>query len=175
MSIETAEQYVEAAMRTKSPHCALNHTYTTSIARLLNTAAVAGMMARDAKKAVFGGRPMDEVPNEQSLLATPLAKIDPDILHAALGVINEAGEIAQALVRALEGEGLDLTNLDEEFGDSQWFHALYVNARGIPLSQLWERNIAKLRARFPDKFDGAKMDDANRDKAAETAALRGES
>lgn len=174
MKIETVEQYTEAAMRTKSPHCDLNHVETERLLTLLNMAQAVGGMARDIKRAVYSGKSVDEVPNELSLLGTPIAGMNPDIFHAALGVLNEAGEVAGAMLKFVHGESTDFTNMDEEMGDLDWFRILYCVGRGIPVQQLWERNIAKLAARYPGKFDGGKLDDANRDKAAEDAALRGE-
>jgi len=174
MKIETVEQYIKAAMRTKSPHCALSRVESQRLSQLLATSIVAGGMARDIKKAIFSGKPYDDVPHELSLLSTPLAKMNPDVLHAVLGILNEAGEIAEALLRITTGESADFINMDEEFGDSEWFRALYLVGRGIPVQQLWERNIAKLKARYPEKFDGDQMDDENRNKDAEGAALRGE-
>jgi len=84
--------------------------------------------------------------------------IDPDILHAALGVASEAGEFADPVKKAIfYGKPVDLVNMDEEVGDILWYLALYCNTRGIIMGELMDRNIAKLRKRYPEKFteDGA--------------------
>lgn len=73
------------------------------------------------------------------------------LVHAWLGFITEAGEIAQAIQGLEKGESVDTLNLIEECGDMQW----YLNLMAIAISSLedvMERNIAKLRVRFPEKF-----------------------
>jgi hypothetical protein len=50
--------------------------------------------------------------------------VSPDLLHAALGMVDEVNEVGQALDKH------DLTNLIEEVGDLCWFIALAGNALG---------------------------------------------
>ena len=46
------------------------------------------------------------------------------IFHGIIGIITEAGELAEALAQAIvTGEQLDLTNVAEEVGDNQWYAA----------------------------------------------------
>lgn len=48
-----------------------------------------------------------------------------DLLHASLGLVSEAGEIADALkATMIYGKPLDLTNMKEEVGDGLWFAGL---------------------------------------------------
>lgn len=80
--------------------------------------------------------------------------VNPEIIHACLGIITESGEIAEAIFKWLFDEKeLDLINLMEESGDIDWYQALLDTQIGTTQEQRWDRNIAKLRARFPDKFD----------------------
>lgn len=102
-----------------------------------------------------------------------IAKNFPEIMHACFGAANETGEIFRNIKRAsYGGKDLDLTNLDEEFGDLLWFVALYCDGRGTTISDLMDKNIAKLKVRFPDKFTVDKNE--NRDTEAEAAAMRHE-
>lgn len=92
------------------------------------------------------------------------------LLHATLGLMTEVGEIADALKKKLiYGKDLDLVNLAEEHGDESWYMALLVDAIGSSFETSWELNIAKLRKRFPDKFEASRA--LNRDLDAERAAL----
>lgn len=81
-------------------------------------------------------------------------KITPGLLHAAFGMVTEAGEFADALKKAMfYGKDLDRTNLIEELGDSLWYIAIACHELGIDLDQVFGINIAKLKARFPEKFE----------------------
>jgi NTP pyrophosphatase (non-canonical NTP hydrolase) len=96
--------------------------------------------------------------------------IDPEIVHAWLGVTTECGESGDVVKKALIYEKEpDLINLDEEFGDKLWYIALYCHARGIDFDYLFTMNIAKLQKRFPNKFSAEQA--INRDVVAERAVL----
>ena len=93
------------------------------------------------------------------------------LIHSALGLASEAGEIMEAIDKYLSGEALDFDNLKEEMGDAHWYLALGINAlpTATPTSIL-AANIAKLRARYPDKFT---VEDAmNRDLDGEMEAAK---
>jgi NTP pyrophosphatase (non-canonical NTP hydrolase) len=75
------------------------------------------------------------------------------LLHGALGVSSESGEIADQLKKHLfYGKPLDTTNLAEEIGDVFWYLALLSNELGINFDQIMKLNIAKLQKRYGDKF-----------------------
>lgn len=142
----------------------------------LRAAKEAGEAARDLKRAVFGGK--GEPVSHRDIIE--FGALQPQMLHALLGIINETGEIATRMLDILfvyhgRVTSDDLANLDEEIGDLFWFAIFcYCKGRGIDPRTIMDRNIAKLKARFPEKFDADKLLDENRDKAAETAALKGE-
>lgn len=94
--------------------------------------------------------------------------INRDILHALLGIISECAEIVQAIGKA-PPNGADLINLMEEGGDIMWYLALYATAIGSDFDTMQERNIAKLRERFPLRF--TEEDALERDLDAEQEAL----
>lgn len=75
------------------------------------------------------------------------------LLHAQMGIASEGGEISDQLKKHLfYGKPLDTINLAEEIGDLFWYCALASNELGIPFTQIMETNIAKLKARYGDKF-----------------------
>lgn len=93
-----------------------------------------------------------------------------DILHAAMGLVTEAGEFMDAFKKALfYGKNPDYIDLDEEIGDILWYVAIYLNARGLTFEQVMQQNIDKLRVRYPEKFTSEQA--VNRDLNAEREAL----
>lgn len=79
--------------------------------------------------------------------------VAPQLLHASMGMVTEAGEFQDALKRALfYGKPLDPVNLVEELGDVAWYIAIACNHLGVGLEETFGINIAKLKKRFPDKF-----------------------
>ena len=84
------------------------------------------------------------------------------IFHGIIGIITEAGELAEALAQAIvTGEQLDLTNVAEEVGDNQWYAAAILRVLGTTFDDVQRTNIAKLRARFPNKFDAHDANNRN--------------
>lgn len=74
-------------------------------------------------------------------------------IHAHLGLVSEAGEIADALKKhIIYSKELDLINVMEEVGDSAWYSALLLAAIKKGFEEALEKNIAKLKKRFGDKF-----------------------
>lgn len=93
-----------------------------------------------------------------------------ELLHASLGMTTESGEFADAIKKwILYGKELDYVNLQEEVGDLLWYIALVSRQLDIPLESIFNRNIAKLKARYGDKF--TEQAALNRDLAAERKAL----
>lgn len=92
------------------------------------------------------------------------------LLHGVMGLCTEAGEAQDQLKRVIfYGADLDVVNLAEEVGDVLWYCAEILNALDVDMSDVMEKNIAKLRARFPDKF--TEGDALNRDLDEEREAL----
>jgi NTP pyrophosphatase (non-canonical NTP hydrolase) len=93
-----------------------------------------------------------------------------DLIHAMLGCVTESAEIAEHVRDVLTGaRPMDAVNLKEEFGDVLWYVALGLRFLQTDFGETFDTNIAKLRARFPDKFTEAAAID--RDLAAERAVL----
>jgi len=94
------------------------------------------------------------------------------LLHAGMGVSTEAGEFLDALKKyVFYGKPVDEVNLKEEIGDLFWYCAIACDVLGVNFESIMERNIDKLRARYPNNFteDSAQ----NRDLATERKILEG--
>lgn len=90
--------------------------------------------------------------------------------HCANGLATEAGEFIDALKKyQYYGRTIDYANLVEELGDVMWYVAIGCAALGLTMEEVQEKNIAKLKARFGDKFSGHAA--CNRDLDAERAVL----
>ena len=104
------------------------------------------------------------------------SRLDPNdprmmrILHAVMGLSTEANEALDAMKKFIfYGRPLDLVNLLEEHGDIFWYAAILADAVGFTFEESMEKNINKLRARYPEKFT---QDNAlNRDLATERKTL----
>jgi NTP pyrophosphatase (non-canonical NTP hydrolase) len=78
--------------------------------------------------------------------------------HAVLGMAGEVGELAGALEKWLYyGRALDRENLIEEMGDLLWYVAQLCNGIAVDMSMVMEANIAKLRARYPEKYSDSHL------------------
>ena len=84
--------------------------------------------------------------------------------HGLLGILSEIDE----LVSVKDG---DTINLKEELGDFLWYIALMADAYSFTLSDICERNIAKLKARYPEKFDIDRSKEENRNRELERQIL----
>lgn len=100
----------------------------------------------------------------------PTGDVTPRIEHAVMGIVTEAGELMDRVKRTkIYGEELDRVNLVEEAGGVFWYLAVLCDAIGVSFEEVWERNIAKLRARFPEKYSHENA--LNRDLKQERAIL----
>lgn len=103
-----------------------------------------------------------------------LANINPRLLHAAVGCFTESGELLESVKRQYETGELDKVNFGEEVGDIEWYQAIGFDETGVTEAHCREKNIAKLRKRYPEKFDAVAAQHENRDLAAERRVLEGE-
>lgn len=71
------------------------------------------------------------------------------LLHMALGICGEAGELADAIKKAtIYGKPLDLENVKEELGDLEWFMEALRQSLDITRQDTIAGNITKLRKRY---------------------------
>ncbi len=93
-----------------------------------------------------------------------------EFIHAAIGMVTEAGEFLAMVGRHVFGrELLDTVNLREEIGDLQWYTAKACRFLDTTLELEQVRNIQKLAKRFPAKFTD--VDALNRDLEEERKIL----
>lgn len=94
------------------------------------------------------------------------------LLHSAMGVATEAGELLDAIKKALfYGKELDTVNFSEEMFDVMWYLAIGVHELRTSFETGMDVNIAKLKARYGDKFTAARA--LKRDLKVEREILEG--
>jgi len=92
------------------------------------------------------------------------------LLHATIGMVTEAAELADMLKKHIfYGRPLDPVNAAEELGDNQWYVGLAIDVLKTTMNDILTMNIDKLRLRYPEKFNEADAHD--RDIAAERLLL----
>ncbi|MFK5893240.1 MAG: nucleoside triphosphate pyrophosphohydrolase family protein [Pseudomonadota bacterium] len=101
-----------------------------------------------------------------------LANIDIDIIHAALGLFTESGEIVEVIIKAVEsGKDIDRVNLIEELGDIEWYLALTHRKIGVTSEEVKKKNIDKLKIRFPEKFTNDNANNRDLEKELSTISI----
>jgi len=96
--------------------------------------------------------------------------MDERLLHGIIGVSTEAGELLDAAKKALfYGRELDPVNVVEEVGDVFWYLAIICGRLNVSFEYVMNKNIAKLKARYPEQFTQEKA--TNRDLEKEREIL----
>lgn len=158
--------YIKEALQTKSTSFHPDKVNFEFFCDTLSTAIAALQDLDKIKKALFYGKDFPAgidwpAPVDAAFGDFPLECLSPDedtsqgidVLHAILGIATEAGELLEALVIGVFGDdGFDLVNVAEEIGDVFWYQAILAHSAGKSFEELQATNIAKLRARYPDKF-----------------------
>jgi NTP pyrophosphatase (non-canonical NTP hydrolase) len=91
---------------------------------------------------------------QQKALRTAFAKDNEnEFYHLVLGLVGEAGEIAEKAKKIIRDENNDQSKIDtsmitKELGDVLWYIAVLANYLDIPLDDIAEKNIAKLASRL---------------------------
>ncbi|MBR6790995.1 MAG: nucleoside triphosphate pyrophosphohydrolase family protein [Oscillospiraceae bacterium] len=76
------------------------------------------------------------------------------LINGVMGLCGEAGEAIDIVKKHLaQGHELDREKLIGELGDIAWYLAETAHALGVPLDEVLERNIEKLKRRYPEGFD----------------------
>lgn len=75
-----------------------------------------------------------------------------DVLHMALGISGESGEVSEKLKKIIRDNNGDLTKLDleslkKELGDVLWHLAVMAELLGISFDEIATLNIEKLASR----------------------------
>ncbi len=71
----------------------------------------------------------------------------------SLGLAGEAGEFAD-MMKKVHGHGhtLDKEKAAKELGDVLWYLSVLADSIGFKLSEIAEKNVQKLKARYPNGF-----------------------
>jgi hypothetical protein len=94
------------------------------------------------------------------------------LLHAAMGMCTESAEFLDMLKKHIfYGKPIDGPNAIEEMGDATWYQRIGCDVLETAFIEMLERNVRKLRARFPEKFMEANA--LNRNLDAEREILEG--
>lgn len=79
--------------------------------------------------------------------------INPNIFHALLGIITEAGELFDIYKKNLAyGREVDIVNVEEEIGDMMWYLSKLCRVLNLDFEKILFTNLEKLKARYPEKF-----------------------
>ena len=145
-----------------------------------------GFLVDVLKKHFIYDKSMDEmgdlVEKHLSNLAKAQARMDQDdgelieldqdraeVFHALLGLVSELSEVIEIVVPYLQGKEMDANHLSEEIADAHWYYSILNRKFNINPDESLSANIAKLKARYPDKFSS---DNAlNRNLDAEQIAM----
>lgn len=109
---------------------------------------------RERKEALANeGMALDEYQRLAQRTASTRNRWDKTI-NGVLGLCGETGEIADQWKKHLyQGHELDKAHMIEELGDVLWYCAELAAGLGVGLAEVAERNIEKLRKRYPDGFE----------------------
>lgn len=76
------------------------------------------------------------------------------IVNGVMGLAGESGECVDVVKKWMfQKHPLDREKLTEELGDVLWYCAELASGLGVSLDTVAERNIEKLRKRYPEGFD----------------------
>ena len=75
------------------------------------------------------------------------------LINGVMGLCGESGEAIDIVKKHLaQGHDLDREALIKELGDIAWYLAETAYALNISLEEVFERNIQKLKKRYPEGF-----------------------
>ena len=79
------------------------------------------------------------------------------LINGVMGLCGESGEAIDIVKKHLaQGHELDREGLIKELGDIAWYLAETAYALDISLEDVLQRNIDKLKARYPEGFEIAR-------------------
>lgn len=146
--------FIDLALRTKSDNFFGERISLEVFKSYLEQFVQLGTDLDQIKKTLFYGKEPHMFSARQDPADAPVPEdvVKPDVIHGVLGVMTEAAEMADALLQAFNGRGLDEHNLHEESGDVKWYLALLAKSR----EETWDADektvIYKLQLRYPNAF-----------------------
>lgn len=84
-----------------------------------------------------------------------------EILTWGLGITGEAGDVASCIKKTFAHDNDKKEGIKENLGDTLWYAAMICNFFGWDLNEVLEKNVEKLKKRYPNgKFT---IEDARRE------------
>ena len=75
------------------------------------------------------------------------------LINSVMGLCGESGEAIDIVKKWMaQGHALDKEHLAKELGDIAWYLAEAATALEIPLEDIMQANLEKLKKRYPDGF-----------------------
>jgi NTP pyrophosphatase (non-canonical NTP hydrolase) len=151
-----SKNFIADAIRTESP--VFNPVNDGILHRALLDFVMAANALDQIKKAIFYGKTHREGMNVGEMTKTVNAsRRTQRLFHAIVGLATEAGELVEILHDEMyDCTPIDITHLIEELGDTNWYQAIAYDELGVTVDEVQDRVIAKLKARFPDRFEEAR-------------------
>ena len=79
------------------------------------------------------------------------------LINSVMGLCGESGEAIDIVKKWLaQGHELDRARLAKELGDVAWYLAEAATSLDIPLEEILQGNLEKLKKRYPEGFDAQK-------------------
>ena len=79
------------------------------------------------------------------------------LINGVMGLCGESGEAIDIVKKWLaQGHELDREKLAKELGDIAWYLAETAAAIDMPLEEIFQANIDKLKKRYPEGFSAEK-------------------
>ena len=76
------------------------------------------------------------------------------LINSVMGLCGESGEAIDIVKKWLaQGHALDKEHLAKELGDIAWYLAEAATALDIPLEDILQANLDKLKKRYPEGFE----------------------
>lgn len=99
----------------------------------------------------------EDYQHEADKTINPGLKPEGEIVNACFGLMGEVGEVVDLAKKNLfQGHELDRDKIKEELGDVLWYLSFMSRIIDIPLYEIAQHNVNKLRARYGEKFDSEK-------------------
>lgn len=87
-----------------------------------------------------------------------LSKLKPmnhreQLVHCALGIVGEAGEVAELVKKQFAyNKDFAFSDMDEELGDVLFYLVAMAQHCGTNLDKIMQKNVAKLQQRYPQGY-----------------------
>ena len=79
------------------------------------------------------------------------------LINSVMGLCGESGEAIDIVKKWMaQGHELDKAHLAKELGDIAWYLAEAATALELPLEDIFQANLDKLKKRYPEGFDSQK-------------------